>query len=275
MPCLVCGSENLKETYSSLLRCSSCGFVWADLDLNQEEISKVYDDSYFFSGEYSNYVKERRALEKNFKRNIKVISRYMPSGQLLEVGSAYGFFLNLAKKQYNAQGVEINQNACKYARERLGLDVICGDFLSTNFKANYYDLVVMWATLEHLKNPHLYIEKISSLLKKNGIFACSTIDINSILARIQKDKWRQIHPPSHLSYFSQSSLIMLLAKYGLKKIHLFRLGEYRSVDNILYTILTLNNKFHRLYSLIRKLHLNRGAVYLNTYDTIYMVASKS
>lgn len=274
MPCVVCGDESVNKLYSSLLRCLSCGFVWANLDPNQKEINKIYDDSYFFSGEYLDYIKEQRALEKNFKRNLKIISKFIPSGQLLEIGSAYGFFLNLAKKHYKVQGVEINQNACKYAGERLGLDVICGDFLNTNFKTNYYDLVTMWATLEHLKDPHLYIKKISSLLRKNGVFVCSTVDINSILARIQKDKWRQIHPPSHLSYFSQSSLTMLLAKYGLKKIRLFRLGEYRSVDNVLYTTLASKNKFHKLYSLIRKLKLNRGLFYFNTYDTIYMIASK-
>ncbi|MDO8609668.1 MAG: class I SAM-dependent methyltransferase, partial [bacterium] len=188
MSCIICNNDHTEKLYDILLKCSNCGYIWANPDISKKQLSNLYNDNYFFGGEYVDYLQEKQVLQKNFQRNLKIISKFITSGRLLEIGCAYGFFLDLARKQYQVQGIDINDNACKYAREKLCLDVTCGDFLEIDFKNNYYDVIVMWATLEHLKSPQIYIEKITTLLKPNGIFAFSTLDIDSLLPKIRKNK---------------------------------------------------------------------------------------
>jgi len=275
MPCIVCNNDQSRRLYDVLLKCQNCGFTWADLDIHNEQITKFYDNDYFCGQEYHSYLQEKAALQKNFSRDLKLISRFMPSGKLLEIGCAYGFFLDLARRYYTTTGIDISESACQYAKEELNLNVICGDFLKAELKENHYDIIVSWATIEHLQDPHIYIEKIARLLKKGGVFACSTIDIDSPLAKIQGKSWRQIHPPTHLSYFSEKTTGMLLNKYGLKQKYVSRLGEYRTVDNSIYTILVLKQKLSHFYQLLSRLKLNRGMFYLNTYDTMYIIATKA
>lgn len=253
-----------------LYKCCNCGFVWAGEDISKEEMQNIYGKDYFFGKEYFDYLKESKAFLKNFERNIKIIRRFTPSGSLLEIGCAYGFFLDLARKYFSVTGIDISLPACKYAKENLGVSVVAGDFLEAEFKELSYDVIVAWATIEHLNNPHLYIEKASRLLKKGGLFACSTIDIDTFLPRLQKRFWRQIHPPTHLSYFSKKTLFLLLNKHGLKPIYFKHMGEYRS---IIY-LRTIFGKIPLVLSIFERYCLYRSYIYYNLFDTIYVFALK-
>ncbi len=55
-----------------------------------------------------------------------------------------------------------------------------------------------------------YISKISNEIGSNGRLYITTGDIESWLSKIQKKKWRLIHPPSHLHYFSKKTITQLL-----------------------------------------------------------------
>ena len=275
MPCLVCGHDKKDNLYEVLLQCSDCGYIWADLNVTDEQLKKLYDRNYFFGEEYADYLKEEKALRKNFSRNLKLLSRYCPSGRMLEIGSAYGFFLDMAREHYEVEGVELNEDACHHAKSQFDLNVACTDFLKQDLPEGQYDIIVMWATIEHLKDPDLYMEKIKRLLKPGAIFACTAPDIGSVLAGIQKEKWRQIHPPTHLNYFSKQTLEKFLNKYGLNVVKTKWLGEYRTVDQALYIILVLRMKMKKLYTMLDKWNLNKGIFYLNTYDQICMVAKKT
>jgi SAM-dependent methyltransferase len=272
--CLVCGGNQSESLYEVLLRCRQCGFVRADGDVSQTQIRELYDKKYFFGEEYADYLKEEKALRKNFRRNLKIISEFLSSGRLFEVGCAYGFFLDEARKHYEVEGIEINKEACRYARNQLNLNVMCGDFLEQEFPENHYDVVVMWATIEHLKDPDLYVRKVGRLLRSGGIFVCTAPDIGSMMARIQKRKWRQIHPPTHLNYFSRETLGKFLDNHGLRLIKTIWPGEYRTFNQAFYIMLVLRNKMEGLYRLLDRLRLTEGVFYLNTYDQICVVARK-
>ncbi len=270
MKCAICDNVVFVRLYNVLMKCCSCGFVWADTSISKEELRRVYNGNYFFESEYSDYLREKPALQKNFKRNLNILKKFVPSGNLLEIGCAYGFFLDLAQANYDTEGIDINENACMYAKENLKLNVICGDFMETDFSKNSYDIIVSWATLEHMSEPNLYIEKISSLLKKGGIFCFSTIDIKALLPRLQRNKWRQIHSPTHLSYFSKKTLFLLLNKYGLKPIYSKHMGECRSVIYLREIL----KKFPPFLYIFERYRLDRFYVYYNLFDTIYVFASK-
>ncbi len=274
--CPICEVFDAAPLYAGLVKCRRCSFVFADLALSPAELEELYARNYFFGGEYLDYVAEEAPLTRDFRDHFALLKPYAPSGRYLELGAAYGFSLNIARETYaETTGVEINPDACKYAQDRFGLDVRNGDFLTIDLPENHYDVIACWATLEHLQAPHLYIQKIARLLKPGGVFACTTVDIDGVVPRLRREKWRQIHPPTHVSYFSRKTLAQLMAKYGLRQEHAEYVGSYRSVDNMLYGLLALAQGKPEWYGRLKLLGLNRGMLYLNLYDLNFAIARKA
>ena len=65
----------------------------------------------------------------------------------------------------------------------------------------------MWDTIEHLKRPDLFVQKAAADLRPGGLIALTTGDIGSLNARLRGARWRMIHPPTHLHYFSVSDSV--------------------------------------------------------------------
>ncbi len=276
--CCVCSSANSKPLYQEIAKCQGCGHIFADVDLCNENIAEIYNKGYFFGNEYSNYLQDEKVLKKNFRLRLKVLENFRDKDHhkhLLEIGSAYGFFLNMVKDQYESVlGIDISKEAAQYARDKLKLDAINGDFLSHDFNTKKFDVVCMWDTVEHLMSPQLYLKKINSLIKSGALLAITTGDIQSLNARFRKNKWRMIHPPSHIHYFSRETLGKLLNDNGFDIIYDRYCGFYRSVDNIAYRTMVLNKKLPGLYNFLQKLGLTKLNIYLNLYDIRYIVARK-
>lgn len=276
--CIVCGGHRMKTYYNSILRCHDCGYVVADMDVCEKKLFELYSRDYFFGGEYSDYIRDKKVLQKNFALRFKVLRKFLDPARhkhLLEIGCAYGFFLDTVRNSFETVlGVDITEEGVRYAREQLHLDVIQGDFLKYDFGDQRFDVVCLWDTIEHLSNPHLYLDKISRHTKGGSLLAMTTGDIESLNARLRKDRWRLMHPPTHIHYFSKRTLTKLLDRYGFDVIYNRYCGFYRSLDNIAYNILVLRKKWQKLYALLRKVRLTEFNLYLNLYDIMYLIARK-
>jgi 2-polyprenyl-3-methyl-5-hydroxy-6-metoxy-1,4-benzoquinol methylase len=250
----------------------------ANVDLSRDELETLYTSKYFAGEEYKDYVAERRLIEKHFRIRLKTLLRYVPGSQgksVFEIGSAYGFFLSVAKEHFrSAAGIDISRDAATYAVETLKLDVSIGDFSDYSFRQQP-DVVCLWDTIEHLQRPDLYVEKVARHLRPGGIVAITTGDIGSPVARWRGARWRQIHPPTHLHYFSKSTLTRLLQNHGFRIRYCGYEGMFRNVDSMAYMILVLRNQQPRLYEAIKKTGLLSWDLYLNLYDIMYLIAEKA
>lgn len=276
-PCLVCSGSYQPSDLPGLLRCSACDFQTADITLSADELASLYSARYFAGEEYKDYVAERSLLEKHFRIRLKKLLEYIPDPgckRMLEIGSAYGFFLAVAQEHFAAaEGIDISRDAVAYAANTLGLPVQVGDFLDYRFPANV-DVVCLWDTIEHLQSPHLYLEKAARHMNPGGIIALTTGDIGSLVARWRGARWRQIHPPTHLHYFSKATLTRLLTNCGLRIRYCGYDGMYRSVDTIAYIILTIKHSQPALYTRLKRLGLLDWTLYLNLYDILFIIAEK-
>jgi SAM-dependent methyltransferase len=276
--CLVCQGVEFKPLYAGILKCNGCGFVFADMALSEEELFKIYRREYFFGQEYSNYLADQAAMEKNFLLRLKILRQFLNPERhrsLLEIGSAYGFFLNLAKDEFTrSRGIDITEDGVRHCQEVFGLDVIQGDLLQTDLGAEKIDMVCMWDTLEHLARPDLYLEKISRHMEPGALLALTTGDIGSAMARWKKQRWRLIHPPTHLHYFSKATLIRLLERTGFEVVYCRPCGFYRSVDNVFYTVCILRSHSPWIYRILKKSGLGGISFYLNLFDIMYIIAKK-
>jgi SAM-dependent methyltransferase len=276
-PCLVCGGRYGASPLPGLAACDSCGFVSADLEISLDELRALYAERYFTGGEYKDYVAERRLHEMHFLRRLNLLLRHVSQPKtktLFEVGCAYGFFLNLARERFQAvRGIDISADAARYARDVLDLDVTAGDLLQQDSIGNP-DVVCLWDTIEHLDRPDAYLQKLAAVMPKGSVIALTTGDIGSLVARIRGSRWRQIHPPSHLHYFSAVTLAGLLQKCGFEVFHTDHEGTYRSLDTAAYIILNIKHQKPELYRILKKTGILRITFYLNLYDIVLMLARK-
>lgn len=275
--CIVCGGTSLAPLYAGVLRCRNCSYVFADVNLTEDELVELYKEEFFTGGAFSDYPSDEKYFRQNFQQRLKSLSPFLEAARhrhLLEIGSAYGFFLDEARDHFaSVRGIDITDGGIRYARERFGLDVIQADFLAHDFGAQKFDVVCMWDTIEHLRSPHLFVEKIAAHTERGALLALTTGDIESLNARLRKSRWRLLIP-SHLHYFSARTIGMMLDKYGFDVIYNRYCGFYRSFDNVAHNVLLLRHGMHGLYKFLRKSGLTRFGFYLNLYDAMYVIARR-
>jgi 2-polyprenyl-3-methyl-5-hydroxy-6-metoxy-1,4-benzoquinol methylase len=279
--CLICSCSDFVKLYDdTLLKCKDCDFVTANLDISEEKLKQIYTENYFKGEEYLDYVRDKNVLQKNFNKRLEKINKLTQQIKIksaLEIGCAYGFFAESFTKRFlNASyvGYDIAEEAVAYGSNNLKQNVHAADYLTVLSKNTFTD-VFMWDVIEHLPSPQLFIEKISSEIEQGGRIYITTGDISSALAKAQKSKWRMIHPPSHLHYFSKSTLKKLLENYGFKVIHIEYPPVYRSVSLVFYSLFILRKNPSKFITYIYN-HIPKSWCFsINTMDIMFVIAEKS
>ena len=272
--CELCGfTGEMAVLYPAkgIVKCAACGLVFF---AGEVETASLYTKDYFFGEEYRDYFADEPALRKNFRRRLGELRRFAPSGRLLEIGCAYGLFLDEARGDYDVRGLDIASEAVEHARATLGLDVMAADFLDLPDEPESCDVICMWDVLEHLERPVRTIETACRWLRPGGVFAATTNDVDSFVARFRKAKWRQIHPPTHLYYFSAATLDRAVRQSGLEPVHLSYVGNHRSYRSMLHSMIGGRKKtawLYRLLTLGGRLDLS---IRLNLGDIMMLVARK-
>lgn len=278
--CRVCGDDaGYARVHGQLDRCRSCGFV-TFLGYAPEELADIYNEDYFAGSEYPDYVGQQDALRRSMRRHLAQMARYgARGGSLLEVGCAYGLFLDEARAQFReVVGVDICHAPTAYAREQLGLDARCEDFLGVDFGDRRFDAVCFWDTVEHLSEPDAYLEKAAGLLGEGGALFLTTGDIGSFNARLRGRGWRQIHPPSHLHYFSRDTITRLLDRLGLEVVGIETASYYHTVYNVLASIRMRGGAGGRAAAAALRLLGERAArgagLWINLGDIMFVAARR-
>jgi SAM-dependent methyltransferase len=277
--CIVCGANDAcAPLYPGILRCGACEYVFADMRLTDEELFELYNEEFFTGAEFSDYASDVKFFRKNFQLRFRELKKFLSPARhkkLLEIGSAYGFFLDVVRDEFRSvQGIDITDAGVRFAREELKLDVVQADFLAHDYGAQKFDVVCMWDTIEHLREPHRYVEKIARHTEPGALLALTTADIDSFNAKLRKDKWRMIHPPTHLHYFSTSTIARLLDAHGFDVVYNRYCGFYRSIGNMAYNILVLRQQKPALYRPLERLGVGGLGFYLNLYDIMYVIARR-
>ncbi len=277
--CLVCGGDDTAAPlYPGILKCRVCAYVFADLRLTDEELFELYNEEFFTGAEFSDYAADAGFFRKNFVLRFRELLKFLDPARhknLLEIGSAYGFFLDVVRDEFESvQGIDITDEGVRYAREELKLDVVQADFLAHDYGAQRFDVVCLWDTIEHLREPHRYVEKIAAHTDAGALLTITTADIESLNAKLRKDKWRMIHPPTHLHYFSPHTIARLLDAHGFDVISNRYCGFYRSIGNMAYNILVLRQQQPQLYRPLEGLGVGSLGFYLNLYDIMYVIARR-
>lgn len=220
--CEVCGNSDPKKFFTKFERndfkvteCVNCSFVFIPQFYREQISYENYRDKEVLESvrRGNNYIKIRR-----HKLRLKLIKKYVKSGKLYDIGVGWGHFLFTAKLMgFEASGVEISELMHHYATNDLKLDVVHDNFFNLNLPADNWDVATMWDVLEHINEPDKAIEKVHSILKNGGYFVLQVPQIDSKVARKQKENWSMMSI-EHINYFSKKSIKTLLEAKGFEVV---------------------------------------------------------
>ncbi|PJZ69688.1 hypothetical protein CH373_08715 [Leptospira perolatii] len=237
--CNTCGSEEFRPLFSKLsskeeeyriVSCKECSLVQVNPQPSFEEVSKYYEDSYFTKRTdrgYNDYysAETKKEIARVFALNLQDLDFFAWEQSLpktksaLDVGCAAGYFLDfLRDRNWKTKGLDIAKGPVQFAKSELKLDVERKDFLKWDTKGSEkFDLVTLWASIEHLHQPKETLQKIRQHLKPGGRMILSTCR-HGFLAKVLGKQWRYLNVPEHLYYYSLPGIIELCNSLGFHKL---------------------------------------------------------
>jgi SAM-dependent methyltransferase len=235
----------------SYLRCEGCGLVFLSPRPDGKEIPRFYAQDYY--GE--NPKKFRSWLEAGrlffaWNRMRRVRKLFRGPGKALDIGCGQGTFLQLLKKEgWECHGTELTADSASRA-SRLGISVSVGEIDEHEFASHSFDLITLWHVLEHLPEPLKTLKALTRLLKKGGILAISTPNIDSLQAEVGRSQWFHLDPPRHLYLFSPQTLEQMMEslRFRLLEIRHFSLEQnpYGWLQSLLNLMGLPENSLYRI-----------------------------
>ncbi len=208
------------EHIFSAVQCDSCSLVYLNPRPAITEFETIYPSNYhafdFSPKKYGFVYKVRERLEAN--RTLKRCKKLGNNARILDVGCGDGFHLNLlrkyGKKNWALEGIDLDIRAVD-AANRSGLKVHLGNVEEMKLTANFYDLVFMIQTIEHVEKPYEVISAIFNLLKPGGRLVIVTDNTDTLDFNYYKKRyWGGFHFPRHWNLFNKRSLTKLALKSG-------------------------------------------------------------
>ena len=185
----------------------------------------MYEDPRYHASQYFEEPVEGSPELRIFRRGLADLAALVPRGRLLDVGSARGTFLGLARDAgWQAEGVELSRRHVEQARAR-GLVVHEGDVASAPLPAGAFAAITMWDVLEHVNDPHAVLATARRLLAPGGVLLVFTIDTTSLFNAAGDALFRMsggravrqlelLYDHRHNSYFTQAALSRILRDAG-------------------------------------------------------------
>lgn len=278
MLCRACHSNSnevfyVKDGYP-IVRCRDCALGWVDpASVTPGEIERIYEADYFSGGRrdgYADYVASEPVLRREFCRTLADIRKFKPGGHLVELGCAYGFFLDEASCHFTCAGLELSGPAVEACQQR-GLAVSQGPADAFHISAlGPADVVVMLDVIEHLPDPDSTLASVLSILKPGGILVITTGDWSSPLAKVMGRRWRLMTPPQHLFYFSPGNLARLCTRLGFAQPEWIHPWKFVPMSLIWFQL--------RRYLPLPKFQfqgpLANLGLYINLFDSVRFIAKK-
>lgn len=225
MTCDLCGSQTAPSVCDWTFQCPHCGLWQSTLvpTIDAHEHSLSEDDR------FSGLEHLRRA---NFNRIFERLSQLtsLESLKLLDVGCAYGWFLEAAvSRGIAAVGVEPDTRTGQLAESR-GLEVVHGYFPQCLSASDIFDIIVFNDTLEHIPNVHAMLAACAGAMVRGGLLVLSVPTSSGTLfwlARVMARLgwkgpwlrlWQQAFPSPHVYYFNRANLDSALQAHGFSRV---------------------------------------------------------
>jgi SAM-dependent methyltransferase len=142
-----------------------------------------------------------------------------PPATMLDVGCGAGqLLLRAINMGYQAQGLDTDPLAIRFASEHVGLPVRLGS-LDALRATESFDVISIIGVLEHIQDPVAFLSQASGHLNPGGEMLIGVPNADSlnrwVSGRSQHD-WDMFLEPGHLYHYGHNSLVRVAGRAGLK-----------------------------------------------------------
>lgn len=286
--CVICGDTQTRTLYTkwgyNIGRCVRCGLVYVNPRAPQSTILARYNRNYFWT-EYLpalGVVDGKYDLGQFDARYAPLLGLLGPASdrRLLEIGCGAGFFLKTAERSgWRVTGIELSEEAARFATEQLGLDVRTGTAESVALAPETFDAAVMLDTIEHLFDPRAALAAIARALVPGGLLLIATPNFRALSRWLLGQSWAVLSPLEHMYYFDEQTLSRLLERSGFKTVRLVRENAAwtpQETMNFVYTHVprSLRARFAALASRIGGYPLARQIQRVGRQDILLYLATR-
>jgi 2-polyprenyl-3-methyl-5-hydroxy-6-metoxy-1,4-benzoquinol methylase len=229
--CPVCQGRSLKnfrsckdytvshETFT-IKRCENCALAITTPRPATAMLGNYYQSEEYIShsgkssGGIGSIYKIARTFALRWKKQL--VEKYATKGTLLDFGCGTGEFLQTVKQAgWKTSGIEPSQNARTKSEALTQQKIYAG---LEELETERFDAITAWHVLEHVPDLTETLQKMVSLLKKDGTIFIAVPNYESADAEKYKEFWAGYDVPRHLWHFSKKSMALLLASNGLNLI---------------------------------------------------------
>ncbi len=167
-----------------------------------------------------------------YEDGIKFIQKKKRIKTLLDVGCSNGISLDVSKSLgIKSYALELNKKEAKIAAKN---HTVYNESVFTFSEKIKFDAITMWDVIEHIKEVHKLLQKISNMLNKNGIFFFQTPNSNSLANSILHEKSNCFDGIEHVNLYSLKCLKIIAKKNNFKIISIRTVfSEIPIIDNYL------------------------------------------
>ncbi len=290
--CNLCGADTTRKVMNingfTIVRCTDCNLKYVNPRLKETKLHEIYTDSYYtnpaFKGKdvtffgYEKYLEDKKYIRLTFKKRLAVINRLVPhKGKLLDIGCAYGIFLELAQEHgWNVTGIEIARHPYHYVKEQLKIPVYNQPLELIKFPSDSFDAISIFDVIEHLPNPKSTMAEINRILRPGGVLAITTPNIGSFSAKILGKNWEEVKRiREHIYFFSHDTLGKMLHGLDFKVLKKETAGRYFPLQSALNRGKVYNKPiFSALEKICRVFGLNEKIIYIDPRYKMTLYAKK-
>ncbi|HVN56659.1 MAG TPA: class I SAM-dependent methyltransferase [Bacteroidales bacterium] len=251
--CQVCGSKDIVLLHTctdhlvtgadfDIFTCRTCGFRFTQDIPDEADSGKYYE-----SPEYISHTDSKKTIFERIyqvvrgymlgrKKKLTLVSTSMAKGNLLDIGSGTGHFLETMNRSgWDVTGIEVSTSARDYSAGKFGLKVF-GPGHIHNLPDGHFDCITMWHVAEHIYDIKGYFSEAARMLRPGGKMVIALPNCDSFDAVHYSKDWAAWDVPRHLWHFSPLVFRSFLNENG------FRLIEERILPFDVFYISILSEK---------------------------------
>jgi len=199
--------------------CQWCGFCFADQIPEQTDFDRYYR-------ELSKYERQEAGGQESefhawrYPASARMIAPWLPAREthILDIGCANGGLLNALRDIgfQHVMGVDPSPVCAQTALQRYGIRVAAGTLSQMPPDLGLFDLVILSAVLEHIRDIEMAFARVRERLRPDGLLYIELPDATRFATA--PDAPYQEFSTEHINYFSPPSLTNLLRGQGFDAV---------------------------------------------------------
>jgi SAM-dependent methyltransferase len=241
--CNFCNNEKTKLLYKTkdrmlkkadslefyLHQCQECGLAYLNPQPEWKDLEYFYGGDYYTNAPIGGNHNIFYNLLRKFKRAVLGPPKYKfwdfnkTEGRFLDVGCGNGAYESYIIKDYSRwefYGVEPSPDSFKVASTVKGFRVFNGNLEEAHYNDNFFDVILMSHSLEHLPNPLAALKECHRILKPGGRLVIGVPNFDCPARRFFGSYWLHLDAPRHLFHFSPNVLKAMLQNSGFSVVSL-------------------------------------------------------